>query len=82
MKRIITLFFAMTLFAPAALAQDQAQAPTAQEPVKYEPVRALPQEGDIRLGVTLGWNFTMRFDNDNHTKPILPLGDPETPKAP
>ena len=74
MKRIITLFFAMTLFAPAALAQDQAQAPTAQEPVKYEPVRALPQEGDIRLGVTLGWNFTMRFDNDNHTKPILPLG--------
>ncbi|MBP5488325.1 MAG: hypothetical protein J6X77_02015 [Bacteroidales bacterium] len=74
MKKLATLIAAAALFVPAALAQEPEQTTAAQEQTTYEPLRALPKEGDIRLGVTMGWNFTMRFDNDNHTKPIMPLG--------
>ena len=65
MKHLLTLIVAAALFAPAALAQEQ---------TSYEPLRALPEKGDIRLGVTFGWNMTMRFENSNHTNPIMPLG--------
>ena len=62
MKKLFAFLAAALFMAPVAFSQE------------YQPERAVPKEGDIRLGVTLGWNLTMRFENDNHTKPIMPLG--------
>ena len=62
MKKLFASLFAVVAIASAAFAQE------------YQPERALPKEGDIRVGVTLGWNLTMRFEDSNHTNPIMPIG--------
>ncbi len=64
MKKILALILAFSIFLPLAYSQDN------------EPVNALPEKGDVRIGIGWGWAFTMRFEdraNFGHTKPILPL---------
>ncbi|MBO4469560.1 MAG: hypothetical protein J5740_04150 [Bacteroidales bacterium] len=62
MKKLFASLFALVAIASAAFAQE------------YQPDRALPQKGDIRIGMTWGWNFTLPFEDKNHTNPIMPLG--------
>ena len=60
MKKILSIILAIAAFVPAAQAQ-------------YSPENALPEKGDIRIGLGWGWALGMHFDNDCHTKPINPL---------
>ena len=60
MKKAIVIVIAVLASLPAAFAQ-------------YGPENALPEQGQIRLGLGWGWAFNMHFENDCHTKPINPL---------
>ena len=60
MKKAIVIVIAVLASLPAAFAQ-------------YGPENALPEQGQVRLGIGWGWAFNMHFENDCHTKPINPL---------
>ena len=58
MKKLLLIFVAMFAMMPALYAQDTN--------------RAVPEVGDVHVGIGWGWWLT-RWDNDCHTKPIIPI---------
>ena len=59
MKKLLLVIIALFAMLPAVFAQDTD--------------RAVPESGDIHVGIGWGWWLT-RWDNSCHTKPIIPIG--------
>ena len=60
MKKILTIAIALFAMLPASFAQEAG--------------RAMPENGDIRVGLSWGWAWSINFDGRPHSKPILPIG--------